>query len=81
MASSGLGLIEQRADSRYPSHLVATTLRHAHAWLTELERTSPAEFDIALATSDMQRTTYAELIADIVDLKVPWMTGFRVRSP
>ena len=76
MASSASGLIEQRADSRYPSHLVATTLRHAHAWLTELERTSPAEFDIALATSDMQRTTYAELIADIVDLKVPWMTGF-----
>ncbi|RQS27022.1 LuxR family transcriptional regulator [Burkholderia sp. Bp8992] len=71
-----LGLIRQRADSRYPAHLVDTTVRHAEAWLAELARSSPAEFDIALATSDMQRMTSAELIADIVDLKLPWMTGF-----
>lgn len=71
-----LGLIRQRADSRYPAHLVDTTVRHAEAWLAELARSSPAEFEIALATSDMQRMTSAELIADIVDLKLPWMTGF-----
>ncbi|MFJ1210338.1 HD domain-containing phosphohydrolase [Burkholderia pyrrocinia] len=71
-----LGLIERRAGARYPVHLVETTMRHAEAWLAELERTSPADFDIALATSDMQRMTSAELIADIIDLKLPWMTGF-----
>lgn len=71
-----LALIEQRSGARYPSHLVATARHHAGSWLTELERTSLADFDVVLATSDMQRTTSAELIADIIDLKLPWMTGF-----
>ncbi|SMG23220.1 HD domain-containing phosphohydrolase [Paraburkholderia susongensis] len=71
-----LALIEQRSGARYPAHLVATATRHAGSWLAELERTSLADFDVALATSDMQRMTSAELIADVIDLKLPWMTGF-----
>ncbi|CAB3796187.1 HD domain-containing phosphohydrolase [Paraburkholderia fynbosensis] len=71
-----LALIEQRSGARYPARLVAIATRHAGAWLTELQRTPLADFDIVLATSDMQRTTSAELIADIIDLKLPWMTGF-----
>ena len=49
---------------------------HAANWLPDLERTSLADFDVVLATSDMQRSTSAEMIADVVDLKLPWMTGF-----
>ncbi|TDV39255.1 LuxR family transcriptional regulator [Paraburkholderia caballeronis] len=71
-----LGLIGQRAGTRYPESLVETAARHAGNWLAELERASLADFDAALATSDMQGSTSAELIADVIDLKLPWMTGF-----
>jgi HD-GYP domain-containing protein (c-di-GMP phosphodiesterase class II)/DNA-binding CsgD family transcriptional regulator len=71
-----LRLIEQRASVRYPGQLVETAVRHAVGWLAELERASLADFDAALTTSDMQRSTSAELIADVIDLKLPWMTGF-----
>ncbi|TAL96747.1 MAG: LuxR family transcriptional regulator [Paraburkholderia sp.] len=71
-----LDLIAQRADARYPVRLVEIAARHAVHWLPELERASPADLDAALTTSHMQQTTSAELIADVIDLKLPWMTGF-----
>jgi len=71
-----LGLLAQRADTRYPARLVDTAARHAPSWLTELDQLSPADLDAALTTSRMQQATSAELIADVIDLKLPWMTGF-----
>ncbi|WP_321922179.1 HD domain-containing phosphohydrolase [Paraburkholderia guartelaensis] len=71
-----LGLIAQRADVRYPLRLVETVKRGAPLWLAELEHASPADLDAALTTAHMQQTTSAELIADVIDLKLPWMTGF-----
>ncbi|WP_345817060.1 HD domain-containing phosphohydrolase (plasmid) [Paraburkholderia sp. PREW-6R] len=69
-------LIARRADARYPAHLVDTAARHATSWLAELEQASTADFDAALTTPDMRLDTTAELIADVIDLKLPWMTGF-----
>ncbi|KAG8152615.1 HD domain-containing phosphohydrolase [Burkholderia catarinensis] len=71
-----LELIGQRSGARYPAVLVETTARQARDWLTELERVSADDLGAALATPDMQGATSAELIADIIDLKLPWMTGF-----
>ncbi|WP_175902600.1 HD domain-containing phosphohydrolase [Burkholderia seminalis] len=71
-----LELIEQRADSRYPAHLVGTAVQNANGWLEEVGRATLDDFDAALITPDMQRMTSAELIADVIDLKLPWMTGF-----
>ncbi|MEM5423531.1 HD domain-containing phosphohydrolase [Paraburkholderia ferrariae] len=71
-----LGLIAQRADTRYPLQLVEIAQRGAPVWLAELERASAADLDAALTTSRMQQATSAELIADVIDLKLPWMTGF-----
>jgi HD-GYP domain-containing protein (c-di-GMP phosphodiesterase class II) len=69
-------LIARRADARYPAHLVETAARNAASWLTELEQASTADFDAVLTTPDMRLNTTAELIADVIDLKLPWMTGF-----
>lgn len=69
-------LIGQRAGSRYPAMLVETAAREAPRWLAALEHMAPADLDAALATPDMQGATSAELIADVIDLKLPWMTGF-----
>ncbi len=71
-----LDLIGQRAGSRYPAVLVETAARDAPRWLAALEHMAPADLDAALATPDMQGATSAELIADVIDLKLPWMTGF-----
>ncbi|MBW9105469.1 HD domain-containing phosphohydrolase [Paraburkholderia phenoliruptrix] len=71
-----LELIEQRSNSRYPAHLVGTAVRNASGWLDEAGRATLDDFDAALITPDMQRTTSAELVADVIDLKLPWMTGF-----
>ncbi|WP_144109802.1 HD domain-containing phosphohydrolase [Paraburkholderia sp. BCC1886] len=71
-----LELIAQRADTRYPARLADIAVSHAARWLAELEQASSADLDAALTTSGMQQNTSAELIADVIDLKLPWMTGF-----
>ncbi|PVX81762.1 HD domain-containing phosphohydrolase [Paraburkholderia unamae] len=71
-----LGLLAQRADARYPRQLVEIAARHALRWLQELEHASPTDLDAALTTPHMEQATSAELIADVIDLKLPWMTGF-----
>lgn len=71
-----LALIGRYAGHRYPAWLASVATTHAAEWLAELEASSPATLDTALATPPMQRTTSAELIADVIDLKLPWMMGF-----
>lgn len=71
-----LELITQRADARYPLRLVQIALSNAARWLAELEHVSAADLDAALTTPRMQQQTAVELIADVIDLKLPWMTGF-----
>ena len=71
-----LARIRERGDKRYPASLAALAARHAADWLAELEGSSPATLDMALSTPRMALTTPADLIADVIDLKLPWMTGF-----
>ncbi|MBB3000670.1 HD-GYP domain-containing protein (c-di-GMP phosphodiesterase class II)/DNA-binding CsgD family transcriptional regulator [Paraburkholderia tropica] len=74
-----IALIKQRADARYPAHLVDIAVSNAPAWLKEIEKMRDVDFDRALSTPAMQQASSAELIADVVDLKLPWMTGFSRR--
>lgn len=69
-------LVAQRADARYPGWLVDAAMPQVADWLAALQRMPLAELGAALITRDMEQTTTAELIADVVDLKLPWMTGF-----
>ncbi|SAL53018.1 LuxR family transcriptional regulator [Caballeronia sordidicola] len=71
-----LALIAHRADIRYPARLAALVSRHAGTWLNALDALQPGEIDEALLTPQMQQVTSPELIADVIDLKLPWMTGF-----
>ncbi|WP_250468253.1 HD domain-containing phosphohydrolase [Caballeronia sp. GAFFF2] len=71
-----LAKIAKRADMRYPAVLVGYAKRHAVHWLKELNCLTPAEVDAVLSTAHMRQTTSPELIADVIDLKLPWMTGF-----
>ncbi|MFC0397615.1 HD domain-containing phosphohydrolase [Paraburkholderia rhizosphaerae] len=71
-----LQLIAQRANARYPAALVALANTHARQWVATLDDIEPAQCDDALSTPRMSDTTAAELIADVIDLKLPWMTGY-----
>jgi response regulator RpfG family c-di-GMP phosphodiesterase/DNA-binding CsgD family transcriptional regulator len=71
-----IALVRQRADVRYPARLVEAAISIAPAWLQELDGLHDADFDRALLTPAMLQPACAELVADIVDLKLPWMTGF-----
>ncbi|CAB3767873.1 hypothetical protein LMG29739_05178 [Paraburkholderia solisilvae] len=71
-----LQLIAQRANARYPAALAALADAHGRQWLAELDALEPAQFDDALLTPRMSETTSPELIADVIDLKLPWMTGY-----
>jgi HD-GYP domain-containing protein (c-di-GMP phosphodiesterase class II)/DNA-binding CsgD family transcriptional regulator len=71
-----LARIAQRVDIRYPARLADHAKRHAAQWLQALDATSRAEMDATLLTAHMQQDTSPELIADVIDLKLAWMTGF-----
>ncbi|CAG4895013.1 HD domain-containing phosphohydrolase [Paraburkholderia saeva] len=71
-----LALIAQRAEARYPTRLASLAVGHAAEWLAALDAMEAASIDEALLTSSMREATSAELIADVIDLKLPWMTGY-----
>ena len=71
-----LQMITTRADAAYPAAFVACLTKHAAQWLQMLEQSTPADIDATLLTASLDRNTPLELIADIIDLKLPWMTGF-----
>ncbi|MDR5815611.1 LuxR C-terminal-related transcriptional regulator [Caballeronia sp. LZ033] len=71
-----LARLAQRSDMRYPADLVKHAITHARPWLKQLNELSSAEVDAALLTRHMQHSTSPALVADVIDLKLPWMTGF-----
>lgn len=72
-------LIDQRADVLYPIGLAKALVANAPRWLAALEDdpmlSGPCSLDAAFAG----RTTSLEIMADVIDLKLPWMTGYSRR--
>ncbi len=75
---SALRQIAERADGRYPAALVQVAQQHAVDWLHALDQGAAADLQ---APEGALRAALAplELIADVIDLKMPWMTGFSRR--
>lgn len=71
-----LGYLASRGGSAYPVELVEAVRRHAVDWLHTLEQ-DPACVDTAPLIGT--ETTSLELIADVIDLKLPWLTGYSRR--
>jgi HD-GYP domain-containing protein (c-di-GMP phosphodiesterase class II) len=69
-------LIEQRAGALYPQSLAGLVVAHASRWLMALDDdptlSGPCSLDAAFA----DRTTSLEILAHVIDLKLPWMTGY-----
>ncbi|CAN7759113.1 LuxR C-terminal-related transcriptional regulator [Caballeronia sp. LjRoot29] len=72
-------LIAQKAGRQYPQALAQLALSRAANWLDELEQWSASARDEPLNTQPMQQTSAPEIIADVIDLKLPWMAGYSRR--
>ncbi|NKI93536.1 HD domain-containing phosphohydrolase [Rhizobacter sp. SG703] len=75
-----LSYLAARAGAAYPAEVVDAVSRHAVDWLHTLEQ-DPACVDTApaMAAGPHGGSTSLELIADVIDLKLPWLTGYSRR--
>jgi len=76
---AALALVRGRAGGVYARSLVEASLPLAPGWMAELA--SPAEPWAAMTgdTVAMRRSVGLELVADVIDLKLAWMTGYSRR--
>ena len=72
-------LIAQKAGRHYPEVFARIACAQAGEWLTELDQQSAAGRDEPLDALPMQQGTAPEIIADVIDLKLPWMAGYSRR--
>lgn len=68
-------LIGQRAGTLYPRPLAAALLSNASRWLEALDSDPAMSGACSLDAAFEDRTTSLEILADVIDLKLPWMTG------
>lgn len=68
-------LISQRADVLYPRRLATLLSDNASAWLSALESDPTLSAACSIDQAFFGRTTSLEILADVIDLKLPWMTG------
>ncbi len=74
-----LQTITERADHRYPAQLVELARKHGADWLDALDRGAANSDALKAAFGDGGRTAALELVADVIDLKLPWMLGLSRR--
>ncbi len=68
---AALALMRQRADRVYPASLVDIVCAHAAHWLSAIPA-APDSADDPAATLTLKW----DLIGHVIDLKLPWLTGF-----
>jgi HD-GYP domain-containing protein (c-di-GMP phosphodiesterase class II)/DNA-binding CsgD family transcriptional regulator len=69
-------LISQRADVLYPQALASLVVANASRWLAALDDDPTLSGPCSLDAAFVDRTTSLEILAHVIDLKLPWMTGY-----
>lgn len=69
-------LIGERADMLYPKALAELAIAHASEWLAALDEDPTLSGACALDAVFAGRSTSLEILAHVIDLKLPWMTGY-----
>lgn len=73
-----LSIIVHKSGHAYPAALAAVAVRHAQQWLEILDRDESWYADLAFEAV-AGGVVPLELLADVIDLKLPWMTGYSRR--
>lgn len=68
-------LIGERAGRLYPPDLVRCALVRARQWLAALDDDPSLKNGCSIEAFFAERTTSLEILAHVIDLKLPWMTG------
>jgi HD-GYP domain-containing protein (c-di-GMP phosphodiesterase class II)/DNA-binding CsgD family transcriptional regulator len=68
-------LLRQRGDRLYPARMVEQATAHARAWLAQLDGMKMTECVDSVSRAGFEQTAPLEILADVIDLKLPWMTG------
>lgn len=79
-ANQALAVISQKAGATYPQALVDTVMPHVAGWLTEISAGNLVFSDLAEDGLMSDAWVHLEIVADVVDLKLPWMTGYSRRT-
>ncbi|HEY4081054.1 MAG TPA: HD domain-containing phosphohydrolase [Burkholderiaceae bacterium] len=72
---AALAAIAQLADAKYPAALVQRLARSAPDWLVALDESDARQDASPPRVSEAARDVALELIADVADLKLPWLAG------
>jgi HD-GYP domain-containing protein (c-di-GMP phosphodiesterase class II) len=72
-------LIAQKAGRQYPPELAQLASARAAEWLDELDDPTAQQRDDTTSTEAMRLVSTPEIVADVIDLKLPWMTGYSRR--
>lgn len=68
-------VIRARADRQYPGHLAERAISNLRPWLLELETMQMAGRIDGLGDDVFGQSAPLEILADVIDLKLPWMMG------
>lgn len=68
-------LIDRRGDALYPRELAQRAITRSREWLAALDEDPALQGACSLTKALSNRTTSLEILADVSDLKLPWMTG------
>ncbi|MRW83403.1 LuxR family transcriptional regulator [Pseudoduganella sp. FT26W] len=74
-----LEIIAHQSGKTYPAELAALVSRHAAGWLEALDGDDDWQAALDLGASVAGGSVPLELLADVIDLKLPWMTGYSRR--
>jgi HD-GYP domain-containing protein (c-di-GMP phosphodiesterase class II) len=70
-----LEVIARKSGRTYPPALADSVPQHAAAWLELLDRDEDWQASLAFGALAGSDAVPLELLADVIDLKLPWMTG------
>jgi len=74
-----LRCIAARAGARYPARLVDIAVLHAAEWMDALDSGAAHGDALKALLGNPGQSTALELVADVIDLKLPWMLGLSRR--
>ena len=74
-----LELVERKSGHAYPPGMADLVAPRAAAWLEQLDRDEAWQASLFFAAGGEAVSVPLELLADVIDLKLPWMTGYSRR--
>ena len=73
---AALTYVGSRGNAKYPAELVQLLSRFARDWLALLDSDVSQPFDFRLSAVAASTEIPLTLVADVVDLKLPWLAGY-----